>query len=980
MRPHQRHSRILRLLAGLGALALSLLLPGAGGASAAGADALGDGEHATCGIQHEWARRLGISESAMHRRVAPAAFDPADGRDPSHRPADRRADILHIKFLYDFPELSRKRVSVTEWMLIAPLEGAAFPGELAFDAERLVIRSVSEAAAPAHLTPPAELPAQADRAALPPADWAPEAGRPISFYHNGHSVRLAIPEELRTRAAGQPIALRFEYEIENPPDGMFWIEPLKGDPDPRWEVWTQGEADATRWWTISHDYPNERHTSEMVVRTSESEQALAAGVLIGDKSIGPGRRERHWRMEQPHVTYLLTLVVGTFHVTKEKVGGVDIEVYAPPARSADVSRTFARTKEMLQFLSERFGVPYPYPRYAQVIVREFGAGGMENITQTTLTESVLATANTEQHAWACMRRPEGLIVHELAHQWFGDLVTCRSWPHLWLNEGWASFSEELWAEKVCGRDEYRYKLWRRREHLAKADPPDSNQPLVFTQVPKADEMFGFNGAAAYNKGAWVLHMLRTELGEDVFWRATREYLTAFKHSTAATEDFRGELERVAGRDLEAWFRQWAYRAGTPRFDIALNWDAGRSVAVVTLEQGQSISPAAPAFQGTVDLVIEDAKLQVHRHAMRIDGRRSEAQLELSAPPARIWVDPQGAWLASQNLTVGVDVLAATALGDAPPGTPAGDGSATFSHFEAVRALGKSRDGRAREALVKLLGDKTKFWGLRDQAARALGAIATPEATRALCDAAPAEPDFRVRAGIAEALRSCEDESAAFEALLLLAKDPADAVATVAVDSLGYVHKRDPKRADDAIHAAFLRRGDNDQLAGAALTAWSRSGSRTGIADAMLAMTPGWHYRLRPRAAGVLGDLIDNRLETADAETTALIDATADLRASVRLSAVRTLGRVKARRAIPTLERLAARTSDAELSKAAADALTTIRDAKGSRDDVQELERKLGDLRRELRETKDSIDKLEKQQIKPAREPESESGGWFFGLF
>jgi aminopeptidase N len=255
-------------------------------------------------------------------------------------------------------------------------------------------------------------------------------------------------------------------------------------------VWSQGEPITNRHWIPARS-SDEKQTSEMFVTVADgftsSQRRLVAKKPNADKSV-----TFHWKQEQPHVSYLITLVVGQFDIVEEKWKDLPVLYYVPKGRKEEIARTFGRTREMLDLFSRKFGIDYPWEKYAQVVVEQFTAGGMENTSATTLHDRVLHDERSMlDHS------PDGLIAHELAHQWWGDLVTCRDWSHLWLNEGFASMQRRCGTSTTVrgrvrlhhlpegpGRD-------RRRPRSPRGGPPlsvsrrDVRRPLLSRRVRSA---------------------------------------------------------------------------------------------------------------------------------------------------------------------------------------------------------------------------------------------------------------------------------------------------------------------------------------------------------------------------------------------------------------------------------------------------------------------------------------------------------------
>src|SRR5439155_5342871 len=233
----------------------------------------------------------------------------------------------------------------------------------------------------------------------------------------------------RPRSAAEEATVVVDFG-GSPKRGIYFIRPDEAYPNKRYEAWTQGQDEDSRRWFPCYDYPNEMATSEAHITVAEPYTVISNGALLGvDPGPAPGSRTFHWRQDVPHVTYLTSLCAGEYDEVRAEWDGIPITYHVAPGRAEDAREVFKNTPQMIGLFSERTGVRYPYAKYAQVVVQDFIFGGMENVSATTLTDSALydARARKDQDA-------EYLIAHELAHQWFGDLLTCRDWSHGWLNE------------------------------------------------------------------------------------------------------------------------------------------------------------------------------------------------------------------------------------------------------------------------------------------------------------------------------------------------------------------------------------------------------------------------------------------------------------------------------------------------------------------------------------------------------------------
>ena len=274
-------------------------------------------------------------------------------------------------------------------------------------------------------------------------------GQPLVYSYDGERLGIQFPG---AHAAGSRLTTVVRYRA-TPRRGLYFTGPDEAYPDKPFQIWTQGQDQDSRHYFPCHDFPNVKATSEVHVTVPGDWTVVTNGRRLAVEERDGGNRAERWLQEVPHVTYLITLATGQFSEIAQDVDGVPVRYYVQRGREDEARRTLARTPAMLRFFNERIGVPYPYPKYDQVFVQDFIFGGMENTSATTLTDTVLLDERA-----ALDVDFDGLVAHELAHQWFGDLLTCREWSHAWLNEGFATYWEALFTEHHKGVDEFRYEL------------------------------------------------------------------------------------------------------------------------------------------------------------------------------------------------------------------------------------------------------------------------------------------------------------------------------------------------------------------------------------------------------------------------------------------------------------------------------------------------------------------------------------------
>src|SRR5215469_11599568 len=326
---------------------------------------------------------------------------------------------------------------------------------------------------------------------------------------------------------GEKYDIEIKYEGK-PTKGLYFILPSKDYPNGPTQVWTQGESEDTRYYLPTYDYPNDRLTTETILTVPSDWLTVSNGKLVSTSDAGKGMKTWTWRESVPSSTYLFSVVAGDFVEQKDTWRNVPVTYYAPKDRGDRLNVNYSRTPAMIELFSKKLGVDYPWEKYAQSMVDDFVAGGMENSSATTNTATSLK--NPKLVPEYPMDEDE-LISHELGHQWFGDLVTTKDWGDIWLNEGFATFMETVWTEAHYGKDQADYNRWKTSRRWFQSHNV-YGKPIVRHDFDDSSE-FDLN---AYDKGGWVLYMLRHELGEDAFYAGLKHYLEVNRGKNVVTAD------------------------------------------------------------------------------------------------------------------------------------------------------------------------------------------------------------------------------------------------------------------------------------------------------------------------------------------------------------------------------------------------------------------------------------------------------------
>jgi aminopeptidase N len=610
---------------------------------------------------------------------------------------------------------------------------------------------------------------------------------PARYASDGKKLVVDLGARLRADEAG---TLEVAYRVENSKDGLHFFAPSKTDPEAPLLVWSQGETTTNRYWIPCIDEPDQRQTTEMIVTVPQGFEAVSNGKLVRRQDNAADQTATfEWRQEIPHPAYLVTLVVGQFDVVRHEWEGIPVLYYVPKGHQAEAEPTYGRTPEMLTYFSQRFGIRYPWAKYAQVTCFQFG-GGMENTSATTMGERILLDKRS-----LLDRTSESIVSHELAHQWWGDMVTCRDWSHTWLNEGFASYAEALWDEHSRGRDDYAYNLDRK---AVRAISGGKERPVMDRHYTDAQSMFDDR---SYPKGAWIVHMLRNRLGDEAFWKGIQRYAVENRFRSVESFDLRRSLERATGRDLERFFYDWVERPGNPDLEVATEYLPDSQQARLTVKQTQAGEPFELPLKMVLTcagakepVVIEETMTEKELHV----------RLRLPGPLERIDVDPDQAILTDLKEAKAQVLWRAQLLES--PSVPA--------RLRAVKHFAQSKVTEDHKLLARAL-DQERFWGVKIELATALGNVKGAVAKQALLQALRGS-DARVR-------KACVDS---------LGKLGPDAEIAATLKDL--LRKGDPSYAvEGAALAAYARQGQMDAVA--VITPWlSKASHQDTLADAALA--------------------------------------------------------------------------------------------------------------------------------------------------
>jgi aminopeptidase N len=561
------------------------------------------------------------------------------------------------------------------------------------------------------------------------------AGRPLAFESKADELHITLAGPLAKGVEGK-VAVHYESK---PTRGMYFHFPTEDHPEVPLSCYTQGEGTDNRHWFPSYDLPDDRMTVELQIDVPDALKTVGNGLLVSEEYIAGPRRIDHWVMSARLPSYLVSVIVGDYETWVTEHDGVLLEVNAFRGQLEEARNAFDRTAPMLTFFREYLGRPYPYPRYAQTFVWDFLYGGMENTTATTMNMRLLHGLEVRPSFDA-----DAITAHELAHQWFGDLVTCETFEHLWLNEGFATYLTDLFFEEADGIDEFQVRRRSQNRDYLAGTPDPANLGLV--RSPRGDLPLELFGGKQYNRGAAILHQLRLEIGDEAFQAGVRLFLDRHDDDTATSEDLKRAFADAAGRDLSWFFDQWVYGAGYPVLRVTHDYVAEAKVLRIRIRQKQPEGGGQGLFRLTVPIRIKTAEGFLPARATVFE-REHEFELPCASPPLHVRVD-DGCWLLARVENEQSFEQWANQAEFCP------DAAGRIDALYALRRFGR----RGAVVIVKALREDS-FYAVRQQAAEVLAEL--PESPHALEGllAAVEDEDLRVREAAYLALGSRTREEA-----------------------------------------------------------------------------------------------------------------------------------------------------------------------------------------------------------------------------
>ena len=840
------------------------------------------------------------------------------GAKPHYNP-DRPGQVEHI-FLDLTLDIPNQSYEGTCSIQIKPVRSGI--DRFTFDAVNLIINSVTVAGAPQH------------------------------FDYDGEQLQVQLTEPTE---AGEIVTVAIAYRVKKPQRGLYFIAPDKHYPNKPVQVWTQGEDEDSRFWFPCFDYPGQLATSEIRVRVPKNLIAISNGELVKTQE-GKDFKIFHWHQKQVHPTYLMTLAVGDFAELRDEWNGKPVTYYVEKGKEAEARISMGKTPRMIEFFSEKYGYAYPFPKYAQVCVDDFIFGGMENTSTTLLTDRCLI----DERAAIDNRNTESLVAHELAHQWFGDLVVIKHWSHAWLKEGMASYSEVMWTDHEYGADDAAYYLLNEARNYLDEDASRYRRPIVTHVYREAIELYDRH---LYEKGACVYHMIRAELGEELFWKAIAQFVNDNAHRTVETIDLLRAIETATGRNLLFLFDQYVFRGGHPDYKVAYSWDGDSNLAKVTVTQTQAKDgnskdlfdlKIAIAFGYTSENPEPQTPNPVF-FSVRICDREQSFYFPLEQKPTFISFDAKNPTLKTVVLEYPIPELKAQLQHDPDP----------VSRIYAAEALAKKGGLESVNALAAALQQEF-FWGVRVEVVKNLATIKLDQAFAGVLIGLK-DVDAKVRRATVEALAAVKTADS-YKALKPIVEkgDASYYVEAAAIRALGSIaganlmEEKEEKILKLLKSVLKERQGWNEVVRSGAIAALSQMKTSEAALDIILDYTElGTPQALRLTAIRALGAIstgqtnvnlerILNRLKELSRESFFL----------TQVSVANALGQMETAKAIAILQGLADQTPDGRVRRIAEEAVQKVQKNAGSDQAVKQLRTELDQLKQENQDLKSRLEALE----------------------
>ncbi len=484
-----------------------------------------------------------------------------------------------------------------------------------------------------------------------------------------------------------------------PKQGIFFILPDKGYPDRIPEIWSQSESEDARYWYPCHDYPDDFSTSSLTATVPSDWVVASNGILKKVKTDKANHTKTfYWVENKPHVVYLNSIVAGKYKILKSKWDDVPIYYYVEPEYVKEAESNFSHTPDILKYFSDVTGYHYAWSKLSLSAVTDFTEGGMENVSAITLTDRTFHDKNADPQV-----STTDLVSHETAHQWFGDLLTCRSWSQAWLNEGFATYFEALYGRHAFGNDHFNYEMSKDQKQVIRADNRD-RQSTIYRRYNSPEDVFS---VYIYQRGADILNMLRGVLGDQLFFKAIKHYVHEFQFQNVSTHNLADAVREATGENLDWFFKEWLHKAGHPDYEVKYDYNDSNHLLNLTVNQTQKVDSLTPVFKMPVDIYIVTPSEKITKRIW-VDSLQNSFTFDVSEKPLMVNFDEGNFILKELNFNKSVDELTYQLQND----------TNAAGRIWAVNQLEKEKGDTVVSAITQAL-KADPFWGVRAECATAL---------------------------------------------------------------------------------------------------------------------------------------------------------------------------------------------------------------------------------------------------------------------
>src|SRR5919202_1155999 len=791
--------------------------------------------------------------------------------------------------------------------------------------------------------------------------------RNIASHNNYDKLHINLG---RLITEGTAFHINITYSAK-PRKGFYFIEPDEHYPKKNLQAWTQGETIESKYWFPCIDHPMVKFESAVSVAVPMNFIAISNGILQGIKvqkqrenELGDDNSNKKrvftWIEANPHSAYLTSVVIGKFAEIRMMYNNeIDLFYYVPEDKQNDAARSFEHTADMIKFFEQYFGTKYPYNKYSQITVEDFMYSGMENSSCTTLTVDTLHDKKAHLDFTS-----DHLISHELAHQWFGDLVTCMDWQHIWLNEGFATYCEALYWEASRGNDEFQYYMMQIADDYFDEANSRYKRPIATKIYKQPDDLFDRH---TYEKSGCIIHMLRNYIGDKYFKRSLKTYLQTYANSVAETHDLRKVFEVESGRSLEQFFDQWIFRAGHP--DLKIEFYVDSSIVKVKIQQTQeddvfefpldvklvfssSCSPFTYENKNETREKGREMKYEEAVYTFEISERENVFQIPIhNKKRSKIeWmsIDPYFKVLKTISLKAPKEMLIKQLH----------NGQTVIERIESARALKNESSQDVIESLQKTIMEDN-FWGVSVEAAKTLRLIKSDSAYEALknCLSSSYMKHPKVRRAVVRAIGEFrKEDSLDMLKSMLIGRDKSYFVEAEIATAIG---KTKNIQSIPILRKAIEMTSFQDVIAQGAIKGLKEFSENREIALLLIEKsTYGHSNRIREAATFALGKFVREDHEVFDHLKKLLTDKW--LR--IRINACRAFADAEDPKAIPELTWVIEHDIDHKVTRVAEECLNLIKESMKASKELTTIREDVDKLKSKNLEMMQKVSRLERQLL------------------